>query len=82
MTHFLMDTIAMPLAALAALFGSSARQASPRAPACLPASAAPTRPAEEAAPSASPAASTIYPDYGAETNCGWMTGAIAAFRSF
>jgi hypothetical protein len=83
MTYFLLDTIAVPLASLATLFGFSARSAAPLAPAPVPASVVAFRSAEEPAPTAaSPAASTVFPDYGADSNCGWMTGAIAAFRSF
>jgi hypothetical protein len=82
MSYFLLDTIAVPLASLAALLGFSARSAPP-ASAPIPAPVAAHRPVEEPAPTAAPpAASSVFPDYGADSSCGWMTGAIAAFRTF
>jgi len=81
MTYFQLETIAAPLASLVAFFGLSARRT--EAPTLIPAPAAPvaTRVGQEPV-AAAPVASSVYPEYGADSNCGWMTGAIAAFRAF
>jgi hypothetical protein len=84
MTYFLLETIAVPLASLATFLGLHGRAASqPLQDSPTPVAVA-SRPAEAAPVSAgdAQAASTVYPDYGYDSNSGWMTGAIAAFRAF
>jgi hypothetical protein len=84
MTYFLLETIAVPLASLATFLGLHARSASqppqePSAPVAIV-----SRPAEVPPVSAADAqaASAVYPDYALDSNSGWLTGAIAAFRAF
>ncbi len=85
MTYFLLETIAVPLASLATFLGLQGRSASqPLRESPAPAPIVASRPAE-AAPVSTADAQTecaLYPEYGFDSNSGWMTGAIAAFRAF